>query len=263
MLWKKLFKTKDNNDTNTEIFREIQQKPLPAHIAIIMDGNGRWANKIGKPRVFGHSQGVKTLKEIVKDSSNIGIKVLTVYAFSTENWRRPQTEVDFLMNLFSDYLDSEIEELNENNVKLKFMGIIKDLSQTLQDKIKHAEIKTEKNTGLILNLAVNYGGRSEITLAAKKIAAKVKNNELSVDDINEQIINDHLYTSDLPDPDLLIRPSGDFRISNFLLWQLAYTEFWFSNVNWPDFSREHLIEAIKDFQKRDRRFGGIKTQVQK
>ena len=260
MLLNNLFEKKDNNNnTNIKMFREIQQKPLPAHIAIIMDGNGRWANKIGKPRNFGHSQGIKTLKERVKDASNIGIKVLTLYAFSTENWKRPQTEVNFLMKLFSDYLDSEIEELNENNVKLKFIGIIEGLSHSLQNKIKQAEMKTAKNTGLILNLAVNYGGRSEITLAVKKIAAKIKNNEISVDDINEEIINNHLYTSDLPDPDLLIRPSGDFRISNFLLWQLAYTEFWFSNVNWPNFSREHFIEAIKDFQKRDRRFGGIKT----
>ena len=257
MLWEKLFRKNDNN--NVDIFNDILQKPLPVHIAIIMDGNGRWASKMGKPRIFGHDQGVKTLKERVKDASNLGIKVLTVYAFSTENWKRPQEEVDFLMKLFSSYLDSEIEELNKNNVKLNFIGILEELSQHLQDKIKQAQIKTAKNTGLILNLAVNYGGRAEITLAMKKIAAEVANNELSVDDINEQIIHNNLYTSDLPDPDLLIRPSGDFRISNFLLWQLAYTEFWFSNVNWPDFSQQHLIDAIKEYQIRERRFGGIKT----
>ena len=241
-----------------ELYSKIDSTRIPLHVAIIMDGNGRWAKKRGMPRFFGHRAGVDALKNIVKTSSQIGIKVLTAYAFSTENWKRPVDEVNFLMNLLDEYIDAEIDELDYNKVKLRFIGKIDDLALSLQKKIKAAEERTEKNTGLILNLAVNYGGRAELAKAMRHIAENVEAGKISAKDVSEETIPAYLYTEDLPDPDLLIRPSGDFRISNFLLWQLAYTEFWFSDINWPDFKPKHLLEAILTFQCRDRRFGGLK-----
>ncbi|MPN28234.1 Isoprenyl transferase [bioreactor metagenome] len=215
-----------------------------------MDGNGRWAQRRGLLRSFGHRAGVESLREVVKVASEIGVKVLTAYAFSTENWKRPDEEVSFLMSLFSEYLDNEIDELDQNQVKIRFIGKIDELAASLQHKIENAQTRTNRNSGLILNLAVNYGGRAEITRAVQIIAEKVQSGELNSQDISDYTIQSSLYTQDLPDPDLLIRPSGDLRISNFLLWQLAYSEFWFTDINWPDFKPKHLIQAIRDYQGR-------------
>ncbi len=257
-MWKKWFGKTKEDVSKLEEYKNVDFDRLPRHIAIIMDGNGRWAQKQGLLRTFGHRAGVETLREIVKSASSIGIQALTAYAFSTENWKRPDTEVKFLMDLFSEYLDSEIEELHENNIKIRFIGRIHELSDLLQSKIETAQLRTANNTGLILNLAVNYGSRDEITRTVKIIANKVKNNELNINEINEAMITDHLDTAGVPELDLVIRPSGDLRISNFLLWQMAYAEFWFTEINWPDFKSRHLLQAILAFQQRERRFGGLK-----
>lgn len=222
-----------------------------------MDGNGRWAQKRGLPRTFGHRAGAEALRAIVRTTAELGIAVLTTYAFSTENWKRPAEEVDLLMNLFSDYLDTEIEELNANGIRVRFCGQTDALAPGLQEKIAHAEKVSAANTGLVLNIAVNYGARAELTRAVRLIAADVQAGSIAPDDIDEEAISRRLFTAGLPDPDLIIRPAGDLRISNFLLWQAAYAEFWFTDTNWPDFRPEHLIAAVADFQKRDRRFGGL------
>lgn len=254
-MWKKWFGKKRPKNEN---YHPFDQDKLPRHIAIIMDGNGRWAKSKGLPRAFGHRAGVESLREIVTTAVNMNIEVLTAYAFSTENWKRPTDEVGLLMKLFSEYLDSEIDELHQKNVQIRFIGKVEGLAIELQDKVKKAQLYTKENTGLVFNLAVNYGGRAEIVRSVQMIAEKIAKGELLPQDINENSIQNNLYTADLPDPDLLIRPSGDFRTSNFLLWQLAYTEFWFTDIYWPDFTPEHLIEAIIEYQKRDRRFGGLK-----
>ena len=256
-MWKKWFGKK--SISNEYDYNDIDLNTLPCHIAIIMDGNGRWAQKKGLPRTFGHRAGVETLREIVMTASELGIKVLTAYAFSTENWQRPADEVSLLMSLLAEYLDNEINELDENNVQIRFIGKLEELAPALQTKIEKAQTQTACNTGLILNLAVNYGGRAELTRAVKIITEKVVKQELAIEDINEKIIEENLYTSNLPAPDLLIRPSGDFRISNFLLWQVAYAEFWFTEINWPDFKPENFLQAIRDYQQRERRFGGLKN----
>ncbi len=254
-MWKKWFGKKQNS---TENYHPLAQDKMPRHIAIIMDGNGRWAKGKGLPRALGHRAGVESLREIVTTAVNLKLGVLTAYAFSTENWKRPTDEVGLLMKLFSEYLDSEIDELHRKNVQIRFIGKVEELAVGLQEKVKKAQDYTQKNTGLVFNLAVNYGGRAEIVHSVQILAEKVAKGELLPQDITENKIHDHLYTADLPDPDLLIRPSGDFRISNFLLWQLAYTEYWFTDIYWPDFKPADLMEAIADFQKRDRRFGGLK-----
>jgi len=246
-------------DENT-LLQLIDRKRLPKHIAIIMDGNGRWAQRRGMPRSLGHRAGVESLRNVVKLCSELGIQVLTCYAFSTENWKRPKDEVSFLMDLLVEYLEKEVEELHQNNVRINAIGRLVELPLKAQDALQRAFRKTEKNTGLVLNLALSYGGRSEITDAVIKIAKAVKNGELICSEINEQLVAQNLYTAGMPDPDLLVRPSGDFRISNFLLWQLAYTEFWLADVMWPDFRRIHLLQAIYDFQRRERRFGGLKKK---
>lgn len=254
-----MFWFKKNKNQEIENYLDlIDKNRIPQHIAIIMDGNGRWAKKRNMPRTFGHRAGVETIREIVKASSEIGVKYLTLYAFSTENWKRPSDEVNALMNLLVEYLRNEVEELHKNNVIISTIGDISKLPQVCQDELKAAFEKTKNNTGLTLNLALNYGSRDEIIRATKKIAEMVKNNEIKLEDIDEKLISSCLYTSDMPDPDLLIRPSGEYRISNFLLWQIAYSEFWFSHIFWPDFKRNDLYKAIYDYQKRDRRFGGIK-----
>ncbi|GBG56263.1 isoprenyl transferase [Sporomusaceae bacterium FL31] len=257
-MWKKWF-SKISKSSSEAGFSLLDPTRIPAHIAIIMDGNGRWAQRQGLIRTFGHRAGVESLRDIVKTASQIGVKVLTAYAFSTENWKRPDEEVNFLMSLFSEYLDNEIDELDQNQVQIRFIGKIDELAVALQHKIENAQTRTKKNCGLILNLAVNYGGRAEITRAVQIIADKVQSGELKPQDITDNTIQNYLYTQQLPDPDLLIRPSGDLRISNFLLWQSAYSEFWFTDINWPDFKPEHLVQAINDYQKRDRRFGGVKN----
>jgi undecaprenyl diphosphate synthase len=237
----------------------IDPQKLPRHIAIIMDGNGRWAQKRGLPRTFGHRAGVEALRGIVTTAAEIGIEVLTTYAFSTENWKRPTEEVNLLMSLFSEYLDNEINELHQNGVQIRFIGNTQELASGLQRKMEHAVNVTAANTGLILNIAVNYGGRAEIVRSVQLIAKKIADHQLNPEDITAEIIGQNLYTADLPDPDLLIRPSGDLRISNFLLWQSAYAELWFTNMNWPDFKPKDLIQAVLDYQRRERRFGGLKN----
>ena len=233
---------------------------IPQHVAIIMDGNGRWAQKRGLPRTFGHKAGAEVLRSILTDASGLGIRYLTAYAFSTENWRRPLDEVDFLMDLFSNYLDNEVKYLIENQVQLRFIGSTVRLSPELRRRIEEAEARTAQGTGITLNLAVDYGGRAEIVQAAQKLAQDVLDGHLSVRDIDEKTFAGALFTHDQPDPDLLIRPGGDMRISNFLLWQLAYAELWITEVLWPDFTPHHFHQAIHDFQNRDRRFGGLKPQ---
>lgn len=254
MFWFK----KNKSQENQNYLEMLDKKNIPQHIAIIMDGNGRWAKKRNMPRTFGHRAGVETIREIVKASSELGVKYLTLYAFSTENWKRPSDEVNALMNLLVEYLRNEVEELHKNNVIINAIGDISKLPQICQDELKSAYEKTKNNTGLTLNLALNYGSRDEIVKATRKIAEMVKNNEISLEDIDDKLISSCLYTANMPDPDLLIRPSGEYRISNFLLWQIAYSEFWFSHIFWPDFKREDLYKAILDYQNRDRRFGGIK-----
>lgn len=230
---------------------------IPKHIAIIMDGNGRWAKTKGLPRTAGHHAGMKIVKKITIKAHELGVKVLTLYAFSTENWVRPKEEVDFLMRLPQQFFESEIEELMQNNVKVCIMGDISKLPQTTKQVIEEAVEKTKFNTGLILNFALNYGGRHELVEAMKKIAEETKDNKLQINDINEQVINNHLYSASFPDPDLLVRTSGELRLSNFMLWQLAYSEFYFVDVNWPNFTERHLVEAIIEYQRRTRRYGGV------
>lgn len=251
------FKAKKRTD---EMAGRIDRSRIPAHVAIIMDGNGRWAKKRNLPRSAGHRAGVEAIREIVKTSSKLGIKVLTLYAFSTENWKRPADEVTMLMSLLVQYLRNEVDELDKNNVKIVSIGNISKLPTACREELNRASGATSKNTGLILNLALNYGGRAEITDAVRRISAAVLKGSIKPDQIDEKMISDNLYTSALPDPDLIIRPSGELRLSNFLLWQCAYSEFWFSNVYWPDFNSETLCSAIIDYQSRDRRFGGIKMR---
>lgn len=253
-----LFKKKNDLKIEKNLSEQIDLKRVPPHIAIIMDGNGRWAKKKNLPRTYGHRVAVETIKEIVKEASKLGVKYLTLYSFSTENWKRPQDEVNTLMDLLVEFLIKELDELNENNVIINYIGDITALPQICQDTLKASHRKTEKNTGLNLNLALNYGGRAEIKDAVVKIATQVKDNNLAINDIDYALISSYMYTSNMPDPDILIRTSGEYRLSNFLLWQIAYSELWFTNVLWPDFRKEHLYEAIIDFQKRDRRYGGIK-----
>ena len=246
--FKNFFKKSEHN---------VDFENLPQHIGIIMDGNGRWAKKRGLPRSAGHAAGAKTFERIVEDAGNIGIKVITVYAFSTENWSRPQEEVDALMKLLEDYLDNGLAKIAGKNTAIKFIGDTSAFSSEFQKKICHIEKTTKENSGLLINVALNYGSRNEITSAFKILAEKVKNNIISVEDINEELISSHLYTAGIPDPDLIIRPSGEYRLSNFLMWQGAYSELWFSNCLWPDFTKEDLLKAISDYQKRNRRFGGV------
>ncbi len=226
---------------------------VPTHIAIIMDGNGRWAKKRSLPRNAGHAAGAKTFKDIARYCNKIGIKYLTVYAFSTENWKRPKQEVDGIMNLLRDYLKDAVN-FKAENIKLKFIGDFEPLDNDIRELIVADEKESENATGLQVNIALNYGGRDEIVHAVRDIVKK----GIDVADITEQTISEHLYTADMPDPDLIIRPSGEYRLSNYLIWQSAYAEYWFSDVLWPDFSPSHLEAAIDAYNKRDRRFGGIK-----
>jgi len=237
---------------------EVDRKKLPRHIAIIMDGNGRWAQRRGLPRSYGHRAGVESLKDIVKACSELKVQILTVYAFSTENWKRPHEEVKILMDLLVEYFNREIDELHKNRVRVNPIGRLQDLPPAALKALKMGAERTCDNDGLILNVAFNYGGRQELVDTIKSVVEDVLNGRLSADHIGEEAISERLYTAGQPDPDLLIRPAGDLRLSNFLLWQLAYTEFWISPVMWPDFRRIDLISAILDFQRRERRFGGLK-----
>lgn len=245
-------KQADNHQIN-----EIDLSRLPQHVAIIMDGNGRWAQKRGLPRSVGHRAGVESLRTAVKVCTNIGIKYLTVYAFSTENWKRPKEEVDTLMNLLVEYLEKEVAELNQQGVQIRAYGDLAGLPLAAQQALTRSINLTAKNNKLVLGLCLNYGGRAEIVQAVNQIAAEVKAGKIDPGSIDEEMIEKFLYTRDIPDPDLLIRPAGELRISNYLLWQLAYTEFWLTDVLWPDFREEHFLQAIVDYQKRERRFGGL------
>ncbi|MTI82864.1 MAG: isoprenyl transferase [Firmicutes bacterium] len=251
------FAVPDINEKENELKKKLDHSGLPCHIAIIMDGNGRWAMQKNMPRAEGHRAGVESLREIVRLCVELHIKVLTVYAFSSENWKRPQEEVNVLMDLLVEYLYNEMRELHENNVRINPIGRIDRLPESAGMALQAAVNKTSGNKGLVLNIALNYGGRLELVDAARKIAKKVKEGKLDPESINEETLANHLYTVGLPDPDLLIRPAGDFRVSNFLLWQLAYTEFWLTSVMWPDFKKVTLLQAILDFQHRERRFGGL------
>ena len=229
---------------------------IPQHIAIIMDGNRRWAKEKGIETKEGHKAGAENLENIAKYCNYLGVKYLTVYAFSTENWKRSKEEVSALMLLLKNYLKKFSKNANKENIRIKILGDVEILEDGLKKSVKEAVQKTENNTGLTLNIAFNYGGRAEITNAMKKIAEKLLNKEIDIEDIDEKLVNQNLYTEGEPDPDLLIRPGGELRTSNFLPWQLVYTEFYFSDKYWPDFGNEDLLEAIETFNKRNRKFGG-------
>lgn len=237
----------------------IDRTRLPRHIGIIMDGNGRWAKRHGLPRSAGHKKGADTLEKIVDYCNGLGIKAITVYAFSTENWSRPQKEIDALMDLLYDYLISVEKKFAGRNIRLKISGEQAPLSEKIKAAIRHAEEVTANGDRLILNIALNYGGRAEIVRAAQLAAADVLAQKRKPEEIDETIFGQYLYTADLPEVDLIIRPSGELRLSNFLLWQAAYAEFWYSDICWPDFKERDMEQAILDYQKRDRRFGGVRS----
>lgn len=257
-MFKNLFKNSSNGQ-----FEEINLDPakMPNHIAIIMDGNGRWAQKRTLPRIAGHKRGMEVVKDITKAASDLGVKVLTLYAFSTENWKRPENEVSFLMDLPVKFFDTFVPKLIENNVKVNVMGYTQYLPEKTQTAVNNAIEQTKENTGMILNFALNYGSRAEITTAVKEIATQIQNQTLTIDEIDEELISKSLMTQSVApynDPDLLIRTSGEERISNFLLWQLAYSELVFTDKLWPEYQPSDLIENIYEYQHRDRRFGGVK-----
>ena len=235
---------------------DIDKELMPQHIAIIMDGNRRWAKEKGMDTRLGHKAGAETLEKIAAFGNEIGLKYLTVYAFSTENWKRTKEEIGALMLLLQKYLDKFLNKESLRNIRIRVLGDIESLDKGLKESIKKLVEKSKNNTGLTLNIAFNYGGRAELAKATKQIASMVKNNEINVEDIDEELISNNLYTKGEPEPDLLIRTGGELRISNFLLWQLAYTEFLFIEKYWPDFDKEDLLEAISTFERRNRKFGG-------
>ena len=239
---------------------EIDTHNIPQHIAIIMDGNGRWANAKGLPRIAGHREGVRTVRKITEICGELNVKILTLYTFSSENWNRPATEVSALMKLLMSSLSREVKDLMKNNVRFTVIGNINELEFNVQNELIDAIHKTKNNTGLNLNLALSYGSRQEILFAVKKLIDKVSKGEIKVDEIDESVFSKLLYTQNIPDPDLLIRTGGEFRISNFLLWQIAYTEIHVTDTSWPSFGKKELTEAIYEYQNRDRRFGKISEQ---
>jgi undecaprenyl diphosphate synthase len=250
-----------SNQADMSVKELLIPEKLPRHVAVIMDGNGRWAKQRGTARVFGHKNGVKAVREVTEAAAELGIDFLTLYAFSTENWRRPKNEVDALMSLLVSTIASEAKTLMKNNVQLKSIGCMENLPQKVQDKLTACINSTASNTGLTLVLALSYSSRWEITKGVQKLATDVKKGLLDISNINEQVFSQYLETFNMPDPELLIRTSGEFRISNFLLWQIAYSELYFSSILWPDFRREHFYEALLDFQKRERRFGKTSDQL--
>jgi len=249
--------TKNLADTKSPVENGLDLSALPAHVAIIMDGNGRWAQKKLLNRVMGHEKGADTVRMVVRSCREIGISFLTLYAFSTENWQRPKAEVAALMSLLKKFLVSERQEMVVNNIRFNVIGERERLPQAVQDEIQRTRDATKTNTGMCLSLALSYGGRAELVKAVKEVAASVRDGRLSLDAITPETVARHLYTFDMPDPELLIRTSGEMRISNFLLWQIAYAEIYVTNTLWPDFSREELIQILKDYQGRDRRFGRV------
>lgn len=244
-----------------DIQTQINTHKIPKHVAIIMDGNGRWAKQKGMLRVFGHRNGVKAVKQTIDAASEIGVEVITLYAFSTENWNRPKTEVKALMNLLVSSLKDELDAFQEKNIRLQTIGQTESLPKKAQRQLKEVIELTKNNTSMVLNLALSYGSREEIVNTIKNISKKVVNKEILIEEIDEKIINNHLYTFTLPDVDFLIRTSGEKRISNFLLWQIAYAEFYFTDVLWPDFRKEDFFKAIIEYQNRERRFGKISEQI--
>jgi len=234
--------------------RQVNFEQLPAHIAIIMDGNGRWAAQRHLPRVEGHRAGIDSVRDVVETSARLGIDVLTLYAFSVENWKRPRTEINTLMTLLKRYLRLELSTLLQNNIRFRVIGREEELSKDVRHELEIGIRQTERNTGMLFNIALNYGGRAEIIDAVKRVLAA----GITPDDLDERRFSEYLYTAGQPDPDLLIRTSGEMRVSNFLLWQIAYSEIWVTETLWPDFRRRHLLEAVVAYQKRDRRYGGIK-----
>lgn len=245
--------------TTDQAMEESAKAAVPRHVAVIMDGNGRWAKRRGMPRTFGHKQGVEATKRLVRAAHEMGIEVLTIYGFSTENWSRPQDEVDVLMGLLKSYFNAEIAELHKANVRIRVIGNKADFAGDIAQLLLRAETLTKDNNGLTLCVALSYGGRQEIVASAQALAAKVASGELQVEDIDECLLAGGLETSDLPDPDLIIRTSGEQRLSNFLLWQAAYAELYFDPVLWPDYTAENLEKAVATFNSRERRFGGLKA----
>lgn len=248
---------------NTEIVEdtELDLEHIPKHVAVIMDGNGRWAQQRHLPRIAGHKEGMNTVKKITKVASGLGVKVLTLYAFSTENWKRPETEVSYLMGLPIKFFDTFVPELIENNVRVEVIGYIDELPNATQVAVKNAMEQTKNNTGMVLNFALNYGGRAEITTAVQEIATKIQNETLQVEEITAELLSQSMMTAKLgayQDPDVVIRTSGEMRISNFLLWQVAYSEFIFLDTHWPDMNEISFKQALAEFQQRNRRFGGLK-----
>lgn len=259
-MWNRLFKRAPREVMDLPVFQELDRSRLPAHTAIIMDGNGRWAKGQGLLRTAGHAAGADTLKKILKAAIALELPALTIYAFSTENWKRPPVEVDYIMRLFFNRLMQEIDEMDEDNVKIRFIGQINELSPALQELTQKAEDQMKDNTGVQFNVAINYGAQDEILRATKKLMQRVQQGELSPEDVNENSFDDCLDTAGVPPVDFLIRTGGDMRVSNFLLWQSAYAELWFTDTNWPDFTPELFVEALKDFGKRERRFGGLENK---
>ncbi|WP_282941858.1 isoprenyl transferase [Paenibacillus sp. RC67] len=254
MPFKKWFGSKAQND---EWIERIDADNIPNHVAVIMDGNGRWAQKRGLPRIAGHHSGMKNVKKITMAANSIGVKVLTLYAFSTENWKRPKEEVEYLMKLPLEFFPKEIDELIANNVQIRMTGWQEGLPNYTLDAIQKAIEQTKDNTGLILNFALNYGSRKEMLSGVKKLTEDVVSGRISLDEVDESKFGQYLLTHPLPDPDLLIRTSGELRISNFMMWQLAYSELWFTDLCWPEFSESHFYEAIQEYQRRARRYGGL------
>ena len=250
--------SKKGDDKASEI--NLDMDNIPSHIGIIMDGNGRWAKKRNLPRTMGHRAGVETIRVVLKDCERLGVKHLTLYAFSTENWKRPKKEVSALMTLLVEYLKKELKDLHENNVIITYIGDITALPEKAMNEVIKAAEHTKNNTGVNLNVALNYGGREEVVSGVRSIIKDILNEKMSLDDLNEESFKNYLYTGDMPDPELIIRPSGELRLSNFLLYQGAYSELWFNDVYWPDFREKHLRQAILDYQNRDRRFGGVKDE---
>lgn len=239
------------------LLAQLDPQRLPRHIAVIMDGNGRWARERGLPRVAGHRAGIASVRETLESSARLGVEVLTLYAFSTENWKRPAAEVNTLMGLLREFIDKELQKIHEQGVSFRCIGRVEDLPSNVVKRLRHAEELTSANSGMVFQVALSYSGRSEIAEAVRKIANEVAAGTLEPGAIDEEAISSRLYTAGLPDPDLLIRTSGEMRVSNYLLWQIAYAELWVTPVLWPDFRREDLYEAILDYQGRERRFGGV------
>jgi undecaprenyl diphosphate synthase len=255
--WKDFEGKLEPGSEEEQLLGQLDPQRMPSHIAIIMDGNGRWARSRKQLRVQGHRAGIESVREVVETATRLNLRALTLYAFSIENWKRPVDEVSTLMKLLRKYLKIELKTLMDNNIRFKVLGRMEGLEEVIQTELREAEEMTAANGGLMFNIALNYGGRAEIVDACRSLCRELLRSGVSPEELDDKAFAGHLYTSGQPDPDLLIRTSGEFRISNFLLWQIAYTEIWFTETMWPDFRKKHLFQAIIDYQKRDRRYGGI------